>query len=65
MKKLNFLLFIVTFIVVNFLSIKQFEFLQFQSFNNENIGEKWNVVVERGNAEKNKLENFLYYKTYQ
>lgn len=58
MKKLIFLLFTITFIVVSFLSIKQFEFIQFQSFNNDSAGEKWNIIVESGNPQKNKLENF-------
>ncbi|MBD7913464.1 MULTISPECIES: DUF1430 domain-containing protein [Clostridium] len=58
MKKLIFLLFTTTFIVISFLSIKQFEYIQFQSFNNHSIGEKWNIIVESGNPQKNKTENF-------
>lgn len=58
MKKLIFLLFTITFIVVSFLSMKQFEYIQFQSFNNDSTGEKWNFIVENGNPQKNKFENF-------
>ncbi|MFT8312871.1 MAG: hypothetical protein ABF633_01300 [Clostridium sp.] len=58
MKKLIFLLFTTTFIVVSFLSIKQFEYMQFQSFNNDSIGEKWNFIVKNGNPQKNNFENF-------
>ncbi|PTY82556.1 hypothetical protein, partial [Heyndrickxia sporothermodurans] len=58
MKKLIFLLFTTTIIVVSFLSIKQFEYIQFQSFNNDNSGDKLNIVVEGGNPQKSKVENF-------
>ena len=58
MKKLIFLLFTITFIVLSFLSIKQFEYIQFQSFNSNNTGEKWNIIIENGNPEKSKSENF-------
>ncbi|QFQ28854.1 FtsX-like permease family protein [Bacillus thuringiensis] len=58
MKKLIFLLFTITFIVISFLSIKQFEYIQFQSFNNYSTGEKWNIIVENGNPQKSKFENF-------
>ncbi|WP_027634705.1 FtsX-like permease family protein [Clostridium hydrogeniformans] len=58
MKKLIFLLFTTTLIVINFLSIKQFEYIQFQSFNNNVIGEKWNIAIESGNPQKSKSENF-------
>ncbi|AYF85391.1 FtsX-like permease family protein (plasmid) [Bacillus thuringiensis] len=58
MKKLIFLLFITTFIVISFLSIKQFEYIQFQSFNNDSTGEKWNLIVENGDSQKSKFENF-------
>ena len=57
MKRLVFLLLTITFIVVSSLSIKQFEYIQFQSFNN-NSGEKWNIIIESGNPQKNKSENF-------
>jgi bacteriocin-associated integral membrane protein len=58
MKKLIFLLFTVTFIVVSFLSIKQFEFIQFQSFNNDNKDAQWDVIIKAGNPQKSNLENF-------
>jgi putative ABC transport system permease protein len=60
MKKLIFLLFTITFIIVSFLSIKQFEFLQFQSFNyhNDSSGEKWNVEIKESNSQKSKLQNY-------
>jgi putative ABC transport system permease protein len=58
MKKVIYLLFTTLFIVVSFLSIKQFEFLQFQSFNNYDNDEKWNIIIKEGNPKKSKLENF-------
>ncbi|MEQ6077376.1 DUF1430 domain-containing protein [Bacillus subtilis] len=58
MKKLLFLLVITTFIVVSFLSIKQFEYLQFQSFNHDNVHESWNVVIDEGNSKIGKKDNF-------
>ncbi|MCY7949796.1 MULTISPECIES: DUF1430 domain-containing protein [Bacillus] len=58
MKKLLFLLVITTFIVVSFLSIKQFEFLQFQSFNHDNVDDAWNVVIDEGNTKISKNDNF-------
>lgn len=58
MKKLIFTLFTTTFIVMSFLSIKQFEFKEFQNFNNESTGEKWSFVIESGNPQKSKKENF-------
>nr|WP_187441512.1 DUF1430 domain-containing protein [Bacillus subtilis] len=58
MKKLLFLLIVTIFIVVSFLSIKQFEFLQFQSFNHNNVHDAWNVVIDEGNPKINKSENF-------
>lgn len=62
MKKLIFLLLTTTFIVVSFLSIKQFEFLQFQLFNNYNADKEWNVVIGEGIPQKSKLENFQLLK---
>jgi putative ABC transport system permease protein len=58
MKKLIFLLFTTTFIVVSFLSIKQFEYIQFQSFNNHDKDKEWNIAIEAGNPQKSKRENF-------
>lgn len=58
MKKLIFILLTTTFIVVSFLSIKQFEYIQFQSFNNNDNNEEWNVLIDAGNPQKSKLENF-------
>lgn len=58
MKKLLFLLLTTTLIIVNFLSIKQFEFIQFQNFNYQNSNEKWNILIEEGNPNKSKFENF-------
>ncbi|MEB4596203.1 FtsX-like permease family protein [Bacillus amyloliquefaciens] len=58
MKKLIFLLLITTFIVVSFLSVKQFEFIQFQSYNHQNEHEEWNVIIEEGIHQKSKRENF-------
>ncbi|WIY58769.1 hypothetical protein [Bacillus arachidis] len=60
MKKLIFLLLTITFTIVSFLSIKQFEFLDFQAFNyNSNYLEKnWNLEIKEGNPQKSKLENF-------
>ncbi|MBT2255914.1 FtsX-like permease family protein [Priestia megaterium] len=62
MKKLLFLLLTTTFIVVSFLSIKQFEYIQFQSFNNYDREKEWNVIIEAGNPQKSKLENFQLLK---
>lgn len=56
MKKLISLLITITFIIISFLSIKQFEFLQFQTFNNI-TGEKWNIEIQSGNPEKSKSDN--------
>jgi putative ABC transport system permease protein len=58
MKKLIFLLCAVTFITVSFLSIKQFEYIQFQSFNNDSNEEQWNVIIKAGNPQKDNSENF-------
>ncbi|MGG2028690.1 FtsX-like permease family protein [Gottfriedia sp. S16(2024)] len=58
MKKLIFILLTITLLIVSFLSVKQFEYIQFQSFNNNDNNEKWNVHIEAGNPQKNKLENF-------
>ncbi|GKX66632.1 hypothetical protein [Inconstantimicrobium mannanitabidum] len=58
MKKLIFLLFTISFIVINFLSIKQFEYIQFQSFNNNVADERWNITIKNGNPQKSKSENF-------
>ncbi|MCC2248889.1 hypothetical protein JUJ52_02815 [Virgibacillus sp. AGTR] len=58
MKRLIFLLLTTTFLIISFLSVKQFEFLQFQSFNYHNNEEKWNINIEEGNAERNRLENY-------
>ncbi|RAN88045.1 hypothetical protein B5P41_20550 [Bacillus sp. SRB_28] len=58
MKKLIFLLFTTTFFIVSFLSIKQFEYIQYQTFNNGNTHEQWNIIIESGDPQKNKSENF-------
>ncbi|WP_130859141.1 FtsX-like permease family protein [Gracilibacillus phocaeensis] len=58
MKKLIFVLFATTFILISFLSIKQFEFLQFQNFNYHPTNEIWDVVIESGNKDLNKADNF-------
>lgn len=58
MRKLIFFLLTITFIIVSYLSIKQFEFLQFQSFNYNDKAEKINVEIKEGNPKKTKLENF-------
>ena len=62
MKKLIFLLFVTSIIIVSFLSIKQFEYLQFQSFNNVDQQEEWQINVESGAHQKNKSENFQLLK---
>lgn len=58
MKKLLFLLLTTTFLLISFLSIKQFEYLQFQSFNSSNIEENFDVIIEDGNPQYSKLENY-------
>ncbi|MEH6978729.1 hypothetical protein, partial [Bacillus pseudomycoides] len=60
MKKLIFLLCTITFTIVSFLSIKQFEYLEFQSFNYDrnHSHENWDVEIKGGNTSKSKLENF-------
>jgi len=58
MRKLIFILLSITCIVLSFLSIKQFEFIQFQTFNNNNYEENWNIFIEAGNPQKSKFENF-------
>ncbi|UPM55543.1 FtsX-like permease family protein [Gottfriedia acidiceleris] len=58
MKRLIFILLTITLIVVSFLTVKQFEYIQFQSFNKNDNNEIWNVHIEAGNPKNNKLENF-------
>lgn len=60
MKKLIFLLCTITFTVISFLSIKQFEYLEFQSFNYDmnHSHENWDVEIKSGNPSKSKFENF-------
>lgn len=59
MKKLISLLLTITFFIVSFLSIKQFEYIQYQTFNNGNTHEQWNIIIESGDPQKNKSENFI------
>ncbi|MFT9868723.1 DUF1430 domain-containing protein [Bacillus mobilis] len=60
MKKLIFILSFITFTIVSFLSIKQFEYLQFQAFNYDvNYSEEnFDLEIKEGNPQKNKVENF-------
>lgn len=58
MKKLIFVLFTITMITLSFLSIKQYEYIQFQEFNNLVEDEKWNVIINKENVEKSNDENY-------
>jgi putative ABC transport system permease protein len=59
MKRLLYFLLTITFLLVSFLSMKQFEFLQFQSFNQHNTNdEAWNVIIKEGDPQKDKDEKF-------
>ncbi|MGE7939870.1 DUF1430 domain-containing protein [Bacillus paramycoides] len=60
MKKLIFVLSFITFTIVSFLSIKQFEYLEFQAFNYDvNYSqENFDLEIKEGNPQKNKIENF-------
>ncbi|MBC1417949.1 DUF1430 domain-containing protein [Listeria fleischmannii] len=56
MKKVIFFLLTTAFIVVSYLSVKQFEFIQFQSFNNK--VQSWNLFIVPSDNQKNKSDNF-------
>ena len=58
MKKLIYLLLIINFVIVSFLSIKQFEFSQFQSFNYHNNSNLWNIDIEQENENLDRAENY-------
>ncbi|OQR53256.1 hypothetical protein [Bacillus sp. CDB3] len=60
MKKLIFILSFITFTIVSFLSIKQFEYLEYQAFNYDinHSHENFELEIKEGNPQKNKLENF-------
>ncbi|WP_242311543.1 DUF1430 domain-containing protein [Bacillus cereus group sp. BfR-BA-01331] len=60
MKKLIFVLSFITFTIVSFLSIKQFEYLEFQAFNYDvNYSqENFDLEIKEGNPQKDKIENF-------
>ena len=58
MKRLIFFLLTATFVIISFLSIKQFEYIQFQNFNYDAVSDEWNVMVEDGDPNKSKHENF-------
>ncbi|MFA2694700.1 DUF1430 domain-containing protein [Bacillus mycoides] len=60
MKKLIFVLSFITFTIVSFLSIKQFEYLEFQAFNYDvnHSQENFDLEIREGNPQKDKIENF-------
>ncbi|MHC5250972.1 DUF1430 domain-containing protein [Listeria kieliensis] len=58
MKKTLFFLLITVFMVISFLSIKQFEYIQFQHFNDQNEKEKWNVSIEKDENDRELANQF-------
>ncbi|KWU65530.1 hypothetical protein AWW70_09890 [Bacillus mycoides] len=60
MKKLIFVLSFITFTIVSFLSIKQFEYLEFQAFNYDvnHSQENFDLEIREGNPQKDKIGNF-------
>lgn len=67
MKKLIFILSFITFTIVSFLSIKQFEYLQFQAFNYDvNYSEEnFDLEIKKGILKKIKLKTLKFYQKLQ
>ncbi|MEN0645375.1 hypothetical protein MKY91_19605 [Alkalicoccobacillus gibsonii] len=59
MRKLIFLLLTITLVVISLLTVKQFEYTQFQLFNeSDKSGEVWEINILEGNPNVAKTENF-------